>query len=73
MSSDQSRREFLKLSAYGVAAVSTVELARALPITMPASGDISVRVTGGPLRYHAEPSVAWKSASRAAGSSRLKV
>ena len=62
MSSEQSRREFLKLSAYGVAAASTVELARALPVpTPPASEDISVRVTGGQQRYHAEPSVAWKS------------
>ena len=61
MSSEKTRREFLKLSACGVAAVSTAELAGALPVATPAAtGDMSVRVTSGQLRYHAEPPVAWK-------------
>src|ERR1700757_4022609 len=64
LSSGKSRREFLKLSAFGVAAVSTGEMAGALSgstsgSTAPSSGDISIRVTSGQQRYTAEPSMAW--------------
>jgi len=56
-----TRREFLKASAYGVAAVSTSELAKGLPVSAaPQSGEITVYVTGGTLRYHREPSLVWK-------------
>ncbi len=57
MSSEHTRREFLKLSAYGVAVVSTAELLPAMP---PPSGEISIHVTGGNLRYQQQPSLAWK-------------
>jgi len=61
MSSERTRREFLKVSMCGVAAVKTAELARALPASAPPSpGDISVHVTSGGLRYHAEASVGCK-------------
>ncbi len=65
MSREQSRRDFLKLSACGVVSTATVELAGALPASAtagPGSSEIKVYVTGDKLRYHAEPSLAWKSA-----------
>lgn len=61
MSIEQTRREFLKASVYGVAAVSTGELAKAVPVsTAPQAGEIAVYVTAGDRRYHREPSLAWK-------------
>jgi glucosylceramidase len=66
VSSEQTRRQFLKLSACGVAAVSAGELATALPVSgAPASGEIAFYVTAGELRYHAGPSLAWKAGSAA--------
>ena len=63
MAREQSRRDFLKLSACGVVAASTTKLASALPA--PASGEITVRVTGGQLRYQPAPSLAWKTGANA--------
>lgn len=65
MTREQSRREFLKLSACGVVAAGTANLAGAL--SAPASGEIMVRVTGGALRYQAAPSIAWKTGANASG------
>ena len=67
MSTDQSRRTFLKLSAVGIAAVGTAELESAFanPAPAPSSGEISVRVTGGNQHYAAAPALAWKSAGKA--------
>jgi glucosylceramidase len=61
MSSKRTRREFLKVSVGGVVAAKTAKLARALPASvLPPPGNISIHVTSGALRYHAEPPVAWK-------------
>ena len=61
MSSDKTRREFLQISACGIAAASTAGFAEALPVSAaPPSGEIAVRVTGGELRYQAQPSLVWK-------------
>lgn len=65
MSSLRSRRDFIRLSALGVVAASTTELATALPSSAtpaPQSDAISVRVTGGALRYQSQPSLKWKTA-----------
>ena len=66
MSSEKTRRDFLKLSACGVVAASAVEVAAALPgsrVPEPQAGDLTVRVTGGNKRYEAQPSLAWKRGS----------
>jgi len=66
VSSEKTRREFLQLSACGIAAASTLELASVLPVgAAPPSGEIAVRVTSGELRYKAQPSLAWKAGSAA--------
>jgi glucosylceramidase len=63
---EQSRRDFLKLSACGVVTAATVEFTGALPAAgTPASSEIKVNVTGGKLRYSAGPSLAWKSGESA--------
>jgi glucosylceramidase len=59
VSSEQSRRTFLKVSALGLAATTTSGLTNA--IASPLSGDITVRVTGGTLRYGSAPSISWQS------------
>lgn len=64
MSSAQSRREFLKLSASGVIAAKATGLAAGVPNAAapePQSGEIAVHVTGGKLRYESQPSLSWKS------------
>ncbi len=66
MSSEQSRRTFLKLSAMGLAAATTPEIADALSTPAPPSSDIQVRVTGGSLRYSTAPSLHWKSSAASA-------
>jgi glucosylceramidase len=68
VSSKKTRRDFLKLSACGVVAASTVEVATAfpgLPAPEPQPGEITVRVTGGNKRYETQPSLAWKSGATA--------
>ena len=62
---EQSRREFLKLSACGVVAAGRARAATAFPAPVP--GEISVRVTGGRLRYQAAAPVRWKSGVRSTG------
>ena len=69
MSNPKSRRDFLKLSACGVAVASMAELA---PLTRadapaPQSDEITVRVTAGELRYQPQPALKWKSAGAANG------
>ncbi len=67
MSSEQTRREFLKISAIGVSAAATTDLASAFPRSgvPPQSQEISVRVTGGTNRYANAPSLVWRNADKA--------
>ena len=67
MSSEQTRRAFLKISAIGVTAAATTDLAAAFPVSgePPQSQEISVRVTGGTNRYAAAPPLTWRNADRA--------
>lgn len=69
MSSLHNRRDFLKLSACGVAAAGTVEFATLTGAAAPApkSEEISVHVTGGELRYQSQPGLKWKSAGASKG------
>ena len=71
MTHEQTRRTFLKLSAAGVTATATSKLAGALAAAEPAApgSDLSVRVTGGKLRYAEAPSVPWKDGTSASGDS----
>ena len=65
MSNLSNRRDFIKLSALGVVAASATELATSLPSSAtpaPQSGEISVHVTGGALRYQPQLSLKWKAA-----------
>jgi len=65
VSSLRSRRDFIKLSALGVVAAGATELETTLPSSAtaaPQSDEISVRVTGGALRYQSQPSLKWKNA-----------
>ena len=68
MSNTQTRRSFLKLSAAGLTATATTDLATALaPSAVAApSRDIKVRVTGGKLRYAPAPSLTWRNAGQPA-------
>jgi glucosylceramidase len=63
----QSRRDFIKLSACGVVSAAAAELSGALPASgaPAASSEITVHVTGGNLRYQAQPSLEWKSGAEA--------
>jgi glucosylceramidase len=66
MSSEQTRRTFLKLSAAGLSATATVKLASALTVAEAASpaGDIEVRVTRGTQRYAVAPSLTWQTGGK---------
>ena len=65
MSKEQTRRTFLKLSAYGLAATSAAEVAFATPSAPnPPMGEIAVRVTGGKLRYASAPPIPWRSSDK---------
>ncbi|HYM76767.1 MAG TPA: glycoside hydrolase family 30 beta sandwich domain-containing protein [Candidatus Dormibacteraeota bacterium] len=65
MSSEQTRRTFLKASALGLAATTTIEWADAFePAPAPQSQEITVRVTGGTLRYSSAPSLTWRAADK---------
>ena len=68
VTTDQTRRSFLKLSAMGLAASTTTELASAFPTSAaaPQSGEIALRVTSGKMRYESAPSIAWRTAGQAA-------
>jgi hypothetical protein len=63
----QSRRAFLKLSAAGLTATATAELASAFPAspTAPPAGEVAVHVTSGKMRYAAGESVKWQNAGKA--------
>jgi glucosylceramidase len=61
MSSEQTRRTFLKLSAMGVTAAATADFAPARATSVPApSTDIAVRVTGGESRYASAAPISWR-------------
>ena len=57
MSKESTRRSFLKVSALGLAASSAARWPAAVAAPV---GDISVRVTGGTLRYAAGPAIPWR-------------
>ena len=66
MSNEQTRRTFLKLSAVGLTATATADLASALAPSVPSpQGDIAVRVTSGNLRYASAESLTWRTAGKA--------
>ena len=60
---EQTRRTFLKLTAMGLTATATPDLASALRTAAPnpPAGDIAVRVTSGKLRYASAASLSWRS------------
>ena len=63
MRTQKSRRDFLKLSAIGLTAVATPNIASAFdPAGSPSSDDVTVRVTSGKLRYASAPSLTWRAA-----------
>jgi glucosylceramidase len=65
VSSEQTRRTFLKASALGLAAATTTEWAGALePAPAPQSAEITVRVTGGSQRFSNAPSLSWRVADK---------
>ncbi|MGA8342647.1 MAG: hypothetical protein WB781_11995, partial [Candidatus Sulfotelmatobacter sp.] len=68
MSSEQSRRTFLKLSAVGLTATASADLASAFTASAPAppAGDITVRVTSGKLRYASAESLTWRTGGKTA-------
>jgi glucosylceramidase len=66
MSNEQSRRTFLKLSAVGLTATATADLASALTASGAAPlTDITVRVTGGEKRYAPSTPLTWRRGSAA--------
>ena len=69
MSSQQNRREFIKLSAVGVVAASATDLAAASRSVAPEpqSEEIKVRLTAGEMRYQAQPSLKWNRSTNAPG------
>ncbi len=63
MSSEQSRRDFLKLSAAGVIAAKATGVAAGLSnpaAPEPQSSEVTVHVTGGKSRYESQPAISWK-------------
>lgn len=67
MSNEQTRRTFLKLSAVGLTATATSDLASALtPSAAAPQGDITVRVTSGKLRYASAETLTWRTRGRTA-------
>ena len=69
VASEQTRRTFLKLSAIGVTAAASGDIAAAIanPTPSPQSGEISVRVTGGSQRYASAAPAVWKKSGKTAG------
>jgi len=61
LSNEHTRRTFLKLSAAGLTATAAADLASALTTISPSDGEITVRVTGGSLRYAAAKALSWRS------------
>jgi len=66
VSSDQSRRKFLKLSALGLAATTTAKLAFPTTRLPEPEGEITVRVTSGQQRYASAPPLTWRTSKRVA-------
>ena len=64
MPNEQSRREFLKVSALGLTAVAT-ELPLRAPELAPPVGEIKSWVTGGEQRFSPGAPLAWKTGSSA--------
>ena len=65
MSSEQTRRTFLTLSACGLAAATTSKFTNALAVAVPPKeGEIAVRVTAGTQRYATAPSLIWRAADK---------
>jgi glucosylceramidase len=62
---EQTRRNFLKVSGIGIAAVTTSRLANAFPGASAPTGEIEVRITGGTYRYWTAPSLTWRTAGKA--------
>ena len=58
----QSRRDFLKVSAAGVAALSQGAHAFGSPVAP--KGEIDVRLTAGTARFAPQASIKWQSAGR---------
>jgi glucosylceramidase len=58
VSSEHTRRSFLKVSALGLAATGTARFSNSL--ALPPSANIAVRITAGALRHAAAPSLAWR-------------
>jgi glucosylceramidase len=67
MSDDPSRRNFLRLSALGIAASATAEMLPPQPVdaAQEPRGSVSVRVTYGDKRFAAAPSIVWRHAPAA--------
>jgi len=61
----QSRRDFLKASAAGVAVLSQTAYGFGLPVAP--RGDIDIRMTAGTARFAPQPSIQWHSAGGASG------
>lgn len=68
MSSEHTRRTFLRLSAIGVTAAASGEISSALSTSAPSpqAGEISVRVTGGSQRHASGAPLTWKNSEKAA-------
>lgn len=65
MSSSRSRREFLGITAAGIASVAAADLVPetlAAPVARPASGNISVTVTDAARKFSDAPAAKWESA-----------
>ena len=66
MSTQRTRRNFLKFSAAGLAAGAATEALGAMPSTNagnPGPGEITVRVTDGRRRFESGPALAWRHSS----------
>jgi len=61
----QSRRDFLKVSAAGVAVLSQTAYGFGLPVAP--RGDIDIRMTAGTARFAPQPSIQWHPAGGASG------
>ena len=65
MSTDQTRRNFLKFSALGLAATGSAKLGFAsVPVADPKAGEIAIRISSGSLRYAAAAPIAWRTADK---------
>src|SRR5258708_30873025 len=63
----QSRRDFLKISAAGVAALSQTRYVLGSPVAP--SGEIDVRLTAGTARFAPQAAIKWRAQSGVSGDS----